>query len=152
VLYYGGYVQEAGLLARQVAERGHALQLVTGDGVGSDDFALIAGPASDGTLMTLPPLPVVDDRQLAALAEGSANPQGIFTAYTAVQAWAQAAEAAGSFDLDAVAQALRGHQFDTLVGTIGFDEKGDVTGRDSFVWHIWQGGKYAPVEEPPPSN
>jgi branched-chain amino acid transport system substrate-binding protein len=152
VLYYGGYVQEAGLLVRQLTERGHALQLVSGDGIGSEDFALIAGPASDGTLITVQPLPVVDAPQVAALAVGSANAQGIFAAYTAVQAWAQAAEAAGSFDLDAVAQALRSHRIDTLVGTIGFDDKGDVTGRDTFVWHVWQDGTYAPVEETPPSN
>lgn len=152
VLYYGGYMQEAGLLVRQLAERGHAVQLVSGDGIGSEDFALIAGSAADGTLMTMQLLPAVDAPQVAALVEGSANPQGIFTAYTAVQAWAQAAEAAGSFDLDAVAQALRSHRFDTVVGTIGFDDKGDVTGRDTFVWHVWQGGSYAPVEEAPPSN
>jgi branched-chain amino acid transport system substrate-binding protein len=152
VLYYGGYVREAALLARQVAERGHHLQIVAGDGVGSDDFALIAGPASDGTLMTMQPVPVFDNPQVAALAEGSASPQGIFAAYTAVQAWAQAAQAAGSFDLDAVEQALRSHRFDTLLGTIGFDQKGDVTGRDTFVWHIWQDGAYTPVQEPPPSN
>ncbi len=152
VLYYGGYVQEAGLLARQIAERGHAVQMVTGDGVGSEDFALVAGPASNGALTTAPPLPVVDDPEVAALAEGSANPQGTFAAYTAVQVWAQAAQAAGSFDVEAVAQALRSHRFDTLVGTIGFDQKGDVTGRDTFVWHVWQDGEYAPVQEPPPSN
>jgi branched-chain amino acid transport system substrate-binding protein len=163
VLYYCGYVQEAGLLARQIAERGHPLQMVTGDGVGSADFALIAGPASDGTLTTAPPLPVVDDPQVAALAavddpqvaalaDGAANPQGIFAAYTAVQVWAQAAQAAGSFDVGAVAQALRSRRFDTLVGTIGFDQKGDVTGRDTFVWHVWQDGEYAPVQVLPPSN
>jgi branched-chain amino acid transport system substrate-binding protein len=45
-----------------------------------------------------------------------------------------------------VAEALRSHEFDTVLGRIGFDEKGDVTGYDTFVWYQWQGGGYAPIE------
>jgi branched-chain amino acid transport system substrate-binding protein len=52
VLYYGGYQREAGLIIRQARERAYELQLVAGDGISNEDFALIAGHASDGTLMT----------------------------------------------------------------------------------------------------
>jgi branched-chain amino acid transport system substrate-binding protein len=48
--------------------------------------------------------------------------------------------------LDAVTGSLRTNQFDTLVGTIGFDAKGDVTGYEPFEWYIWKGGHYAPAE------
>ena len=44
------------------------------------------------------------------------------------------------------ADALRSNQFDTVLGTIGFDENGDVTGYDTFVWFVWKDGKYAPVD------
>ena len=57
VLYFGGYMHEAGLIIRQAKEHGYDLQLVAGGGIGREDFGLIAGPASDGTLMTNPPLP-----------------------------------------------------------------------------------------------
>ena len=53
---------------------------------------------------------------------------------------------AGTFETQAVAAALRSHEFDTVLGRIGFDEKGDVTGYDTFVWYVWKDGKYAPVE------
>jgi branched-chain amino acid transport system substrate-binding protein len=45
-----------------------------------------------------------------------------------------------------VAEALHRFQFDTVLGTIGFDAKGDVTGYETFVWYVWKDGKYAPVE------
>jgi branched-chain amino acid transport system substrate-binding protein len=63
-----------------------------------------------------------------------------------VQLWAQAVEQVGSFDAGAIAGALRSNQFDTVLGRIGFDAKGDVTGYEPFVWDIWKDGKYAPVE------
>ena len=59
-------------------------------------------------------------------------------AYAAVQVWAQAVEAAGSLDLDAVIDAMHRRQFDTVLGRIGFDDKGDVTGVDPWGWYVWQ--------------
>jgi branched-chain amino acid transport system substrate-binding protein len=40
---------------------------------------------------------------------------------------------------------LRGHQFDTVIGPIDFDEKGDVT-TQSVILYIWRGGQYMPLE------
>ena len=55
-------------------------------------------------------------------------------------------EKAGTLQLDAVIKALRTNQFETLFGTIGFDEKGDVTGYEPFDWYVWRGGRYEPVD------
>jgi branched-chain amino acid transport system substrate-binding protein len=55
-------------------------------------------------------------------------------------------EQAGTFELEPLAQTLRSNQFDTVLGTIGFDENGDVTGYDTFVWFVWKDGKYAPLD------
>jgi hypothetical protein len=30
---------------------------------------------------------------------------------------------------------------------VGFDDKGDVTGVDSFIWYVWTDSGYHPVEE-----
>ena len=69
-------------------------------------------------------------------------------AYAAVQVWAQAAETAGSLDLDAVTQVMHSRQFDTVLGKIGFDEKGDVTGFEPWQWFVWQAdGTYVPLEQ-----
>lgn len=67
-------------------------------------------------------------------------------AYAAVQAWAQAVEKAGTTAAAGVAEALRQKQFDTVLGTIGFDAKGDVTGFEPFIWYLWTEGKYVPKE------
>lgn len=40
---------------------------------------------------------------------------------------------------------LRQHQFDTVVGAIDFNEKGDRTVQNP-VWWIWRGGAYMPLE------
>ena len=132
VLYYGGYQREAGLIIRQAREHGYGLQLVAGDGISNEDFALIAGPASDGTLMTYPPVPA--NPQAAELRQRLADiVHSPFQTYAAFQAWAQAVEEAGTFEPEAVAEALRAGEFDTVLGRIGFDAKGDVTGYDTFV-------------------
>jgi branched-chain amino acid transport system substrate-binding protein len=145
VLYFGGYMHEAGLIIRQAREHGYEFQLVAGDGIGNEDFALIAGAASDGTLMTWPPIPVNPDAdEFAARFTGAFRPP--FQPYAGVQAWAQAAEIAGTFETKAVAAALRAGEFDTVLGKIGFDEKGDVTGYDTFVWNVWKDGNHAPVD------
>ena len=67
--------------------------------------------------------------------------------YAAVQVWAKAVEAAGSLDLDAVLEVMHSRQFDTVLGKIGFDEKGDVTGFEPWGWYVWQAdGNYVPLE------
>lgn len=150
VLYYGGYAPEAGLMIRQAGDRGYRLQLVAGDGIGTEDFRLIAGEAAQGTLMTSYPDASANTAAAEVVARFRAEhyePIGntLYT-YAAVQAWAQAVEAAGTVKTDAVAAALRSHEFDTLLGRIGFDAKGDVTGYDTFVWYVWRGAKYVPLE------
>ena len=67
-------------------------------------------------------------------------------AYAAVQVWALAAEKAGSLELPAMIASLRDHQFDTVLGPIDFDEKGDVTTQVP-VWHVWRGDTYVPLEQ-----
>jgi branched-chain amino acid transport system substrate-binding protein len=145
VLYFGGYMHEAALIIRQAKESGYELQLVAGDGINNEDFALIAGPASDGTLMTNYPSPSGPEMvDFAAKFPQRLRPP--FAAYAAVQVWAQAVEKAGTFETEAVAAALRSHRFDTVLGHIGFDEKGDVIGYDAFVWHVWKDGDYEPAD------
>jgi branched-chain amino acid transport system substrate-binding protein len=147
VLYFGGYPHEGGLLIRQAREHGYELQLVAGDGISNEDFGLIAGPASDGTLMSNAPQPV--DPEARALLERLTPDVGAgadLKPYAALQVWVQAVEQAGTFETEAVAEALRTYEFDTVFGRIGFDEKGDVTGHETFVWYIWKDGKYSPAE------
>jgi branched-chain amino acid transport system substrate-binding protein len=149
VVFIGGYHTEIALMARLARERGYLVQLVTGVTLATEDFGLIAGPAAEGALFIDP----ADPRRRAEAAPvverfraSGFEPEG-YTLYTygAVQVWAQAAEKAGSLELPAMIAALRKHQFDTVLGPIAFDKKGDLAVQNP-VWHVWRGGTYAPLE------
>jgi branched-chain amino acid transport system substrate-binding protein len=156
VLYYGGLRHEAGLIVRQAHDSGYNLQLVAGDTMGAEDFALIAGAAADGTLFTAAPVPMTDP-EAARLAKrfdssGFAGLSGPFRAYAVIQVWAQGVERAGTFKAAAVAETLRASQFDTVLGRVGFDPKGDVTGANTFIWYVWKDRKPVPLEEAPKND
>ena len=144
--YVGGYHTEAGLMIRQAREQGYSPQLVSGDALVTDEFWKITGDAGEGTLMTFQP----DPRKFEAAAKvvdafkaENYDPEG-YTLYTyaAVQVWAQAATAAGSIDMEKVAEKVRGGTFDTVIGKISIDDKGDVKNPE-YVWYVWKDGKYA---------
>jgi branched-chain amino acid transport system substrate-binding protein len=150
VLFIGGYPTEIALMARAAGDRGYPVQLVAGNGLTAEDFGLIAGPAAEGTLF----LDVADPRGRAEAAPvverfraSGFEPQGYtLYAYAAVQVWAQAAEKAGSLEIQAMIASLRKHQFDTVLGAIDFDEKGDLAVQNPamYVWHA--DGTYVPLE------
>ncbi len=149
VFYVGGYSTEAALMLRQARLGGYEVQLISGDALATDEFWMITGPAGEGTRMTFFP----DPRNNSGSAEvverfraRSFEPVGYtLYAYGAVQVWAQAVAKAGTLDLDAVINALRSHRFDTVLGQIGFDDKGDVT-TPGFVWYVWKNGAYVLAE------
>ena len=45
-----------------------------------------------------------------------------------------------------VVKALHHNEFDTVLGRLGFDDKGDVTGVDSLIWYVWSDSGYHPAE------
>ena len=149
VLYVGGYHTEVALMARAVRDRGYSVQFVAGDALATEELDLIAGPAAEGIVFTF----VADPRQSAKAAPvaerfraQSFEPAGYtLLSYGAVQVWAQAVEKAGSAELKAVIATLRGQEFDTVLGPVDFDDKGDLT-TQRWVWYVWRGGEYVPVE------
>ena len=155
--FSAAYHRETGLIFRQAHDRGYDLRLIASSAMATEDFPMIAGPGLEGTLMVA----TADTRESPQAAEVVARfraqgyePLGsTLYAYAAVQVWAQAVEAAGSLDLDAVTEAMHSRQFDTVLGRIGFDEKGDVTGFDPWQWYVWQAdGTYVPLEQSSPRN
>lgn len=149
VLYVGGYHTEAGLMARQAKEQGMDLQLVSGDALVTDEYWAITGDAGEGTLMTFSP----DPRNYPEAAEvvkkleaaGKTTEGYVLYTYAAMQAWAQAAAAAGSTDFDKVNAELAKGTFKTVLGELSFDGKGDVT-LPGYVFYKWHDGKYAQMQ------
>jgi branched-chain amino acid transport system substrate-binding protein len=145
LIYVGGYHTEAGLIIRQAREQGMGATLMSGDAMVTDEYWSITGEAGEGTLMTFSPdpaknpaaKPIVDKFLTAGF-----KPEG-YTLYTygTIQVFAQAAEKVGSTDLDKLLPVLKSQKFDTVLGNIGFDQKGDVTA-PGYVLYRWTNGTY----------
>ena len=145
LLYVGGYHTEAGLMARQMRDQGVDAQIMSGDALVTDEYWQITGDAGEGTLMTFSPDPRKNEAASEVVAkfdEKGVVPEGyVLYTYAAIQAWAQAVEEAGSTDFEPVIEALDAGEFDTVLGSIGFDDKGDVTA-PGYVVYEWSGGSY----------
>jgi branched-chain amino acid transport system substrate-binding protein len=151
VLYAGGYLTDIGIILRQAKKELPNLRLFSGDAVANVQFLFVAGKAGEGTHFTFGPdmrlNPEARDVVAAIREEDAFEPDG-FTLYSygAVQAWAQAVKQAGSLKPKAVIKALREGSFDTVLGKIGFDEKGDITGISNFVWYVYGKEDYSMVK------
>jgi branched-chain amino acid transport system substrate-binding protein len=146
VIYVGGYHTESGLIIRQAKEQGMKATLVGGDALVTKEFWQISGDAGEGTLMTFP----ADPRLLASakdvVAEFKAkniDPEGyVLYTYGAIQLWAEAVKKAGTTDAKKVAAVMHANTWQTVLGPITFDKKGDVT-VSGYVFYIWKAGNYS---------
>ena len=136
-------------MIRQLRGRGDDLQLVSADGLTTEDYWLIARAAGEGTLFTSFRDPSRNPGAAAILERAREHrivPNfRLLYSYGAVQAWAAAVERAGSLDPEAVSASLHSHEFDTVLGRISFDEKGDVSPA-AFEWYVWTNGEFVPKD------
>jgi branched-chain amino acid transport system substrate-binding protein len=147
VAYVGGYHTEAGLILRQMRDQGMKTQLISGDALVTNEFWSITGPAGEGVLMTFGPDPRKKPSAAAVVKkfkDKGIDPEG-YTLYTyaAIQVWAAAANKAKSTDPKKVAETLKAGKWDTVLGPLSFDKKGDITVID-YVFYKWtKDGKYS---------
>src|ERR1700754_1081526 len=153
LVYWGGLHDTGGLILRQMRAQGLNAPLMGGDGITDDEFAAIAGPGAEGTLMTFSPDPRTNPKNKAIVelfrSKRGFEPQAYtLYSYAAVQIIKQAAEAAKSLDPKKVAEVMHsGKQFDTVLGTVSFDKKGDISAyvadgksKDRYVLYTWKKG------------
>ena len=144
IVYWGGLHTEGGLIVRQMRDQGVNATMMSGDGIVSDEFASIAGPAVEGTLMTFPPDPRKRPEAAAVVKAFEAkkfNPEA-YTLYTyaALEVVAAAAAEAKSLDPKKIAETLKnGKTWPTVIGGLAFDKKGDIT-RPDYVMYTWKKG------------
>lgn len=140
-VYYGGYHPELGLLLRQARAQGFDATFMGPEGVGHRDITSIAGSASEGLLVTLP-ADFTEDPANAELVKAfkekkwDASGPFVMPAYAAVQVIAEGIAKAGSVDPEQVAEVLHESEFQTPIGTVAFDEKGDLRAF-RFVVYEW---------------
>lgn len=151
-VYYGGYHPELGLILRQSREKGFDVPFMGPEGVVNSDLAAIAGEAMEGVLATAPKS-FDQNPENAALTEAfkarNEDPSGpfVFPAYAAIQVMADAIKATGETDPYALAEYLRANRFDTTIGEIGFDARGDLTESTFMVYRLHADGSKTALSE-----
>ncbi|KKW67045.1 leucine ABC transporter substrate-binding protein [Lampropedia cohaerens] len=146
LVYFGGYHPELGLLLRQAREQGLEVQFMGPEGTANQDLVAIAGEAIDGLLVTLPADFTKRPENAAivkAFRDANRDPDGAFQmpAYAAVELIVAGIKAVGD-DPVKVADYLHANTFDTSIGKVEFDEKGDLKDFE-FAVYKWDkaGGK-----------
>ncbi|KIZ47735.1 MULTISPECIES: branched-chain amino acid ABC transporter substrate-binding protein [Rhodopseudomonas] len=149
LVFVGGYHQEAGLILRQMREQGLKTVLMAGDAMNDKEFASITGPLAEGTLFTFGPDPRLKPTAKAIVEKFKAkniDPEG-YTLYTyaAFQVWSQAAAKAKTTDPKKVMKEIKAGTWDTVLGKLSFDAKGDIKVIDYVVYKWDAKGNYAQI-------
>ncbi len=147
LVYVGGYHQEAGLILRQMRDQGLKTVLMSGDALADKEYAAITGAAGAGTLFTFGPDPRKKPTAAAIVETFRAkniDPEG-YTLYTyaAVQVWTQAVAKAGTTDPKKVIGTIKADTWDTVIGKLEYDAKGDIKQLDYVVYKWDDKGGYA---------
>jgi branched-chain amino acid transport system substrate-binding protein len=145
VVYFSGYSSEAALLVREARASKFRAIFFGPDALATRDFLNRAGPAAEGVIFTGSPdperIPAALD-VIRRLQERGFEADLVDTAvrtYAAFQEFVLAAERAETTDAEAVAAALRSGRFETVIGSVAFDEKGDLR-EQVYVWYYFRNG------------
>ncbi len=140
-VYYGGYHPEMGLLLRQAAEQGLKTRIMGPEGVSNPEVNAIAGPAVEGMLVTFPADFAANPKNAAivkAFKDKKRDPSGGFqlSSFTGIQVLMDSIKAVGDNPAK-VAEHMHKTSFDTPIGNIAWDKKGDLKSYDFQVyeWH-----------------
>jgi branched-chain amino acid transport system substrate-binding protein len=149
LIFFGGIYNEGGLLAKQYKAVGGTAPLIGGDGIMSEEFIKIGGPATEGAYATFGP----DTKEVASARSFNESYRkqygepGVYSvyAYDAANILLQAIQKAGSTDGPKVTAAVKAIDYSGALGRIQFDAKGDVKESPYVVWKV-EGGTYRQVK------
>jgi branched-chain amino acid transport system substrate-binding protein len=148
LVYFGGYHTEASLFVRQARAQGLKATMMVNSAMLTREYWDLAGTAAEGTLMTFGPdprkLPSAAEVVARFEAEGHEAEARTLYSYAAVQIFADAARKAGSTDLERLERELHADTFQTVVGPITFDAKGD-NAHYEFRMYRWHDGSYEDI-------
>ncbi|MDR2450977.1 MAG: branched-chain amino acid ABC transporter substrate-binding protein [Candidatus Accumulibacter sp.] len=150
VMAYGGYHTEVALILRQAQQARLDLTVMGGDTMTNAELVTAAGPAANRVLFTFSPDPRKNPGAadvVRRFREAKVEPEGyVLVAYAAMQLFAQATEQAGSVKYADLEKAVRNGSFDTVIGRLSFDAKGNNR-EPGFVVYQWKDGEYDYVSQ-----
>lgn len=144
VLFYGGMDPQAGPMVRQMQTLGMKVQFLGGDGIQTPNFIKLGNTASEGTIASLPGVPL---EQMPGGKEFRAR----FTAkygeiqlyapycYDAVMVMAKAMQRANSADPAVYLAEIPKTDFQGVTSRIRFDAKGDLQGGAISLYQVKNG-------------
>jgi branched-chain amino acid transport system substrate-binding protein len=152
LIFFGGVYPEGGLLVKQARELGMNVKFMSGDATIDPKFIEIAGAAeAEGSFLTFSPDPknipsaktFIEHYQTKY---GEVGPYSIY-AYDAANILINAVKEAKSTEGKQIIEKLHSMEFQTSLGPVKFDAKGDVTMSPYVVW-ITKGGKFVEYWKP----
>ena len=149
-IVFGGYHPEASRLVNQLREKGYQGAFIAGDGIKTNDFISLAGVGSEGVYTTSPKdksgYKENQDAQKAFMDKHNETP-GVFydEGYAAFSVIIEALKAGNYTPTEIKDFLLSGKTFDTAVGSISFDNRGDAQGTGFAVYQV-QNGEFQSVQ------
>ncbi len=145
IVFVAGTAEDIAALRLEMVRQDYTPLLMGGDTLASDAYAAAAGAEADGTLFTFQPNPADNPaaaRAVAAITADGGRADGFaLYAFAAVEVWADAVAKVGVTDYAPVAEAIAAGNFDTAIGTVTFDDIGDLN-LPGWVIYRWNSGGY----------
>lgn len=140
-IFYGGYEVEAPYLRAELVDAGITVPFLASDGAFLSATIDESGGAAEGIYVSaFAPSPgaVVDKQWIKEYQEVDyRNPDTYsINGYSAMHVLAEGAKRAKGFDATKVAQAIRQLDFDTLVGHISYDQRGDLKEQNIYIFQV----------------
>jgi len=150
VLFYGGIYPEAILLTKQMRELGMKSIFVSGDGVWTKEYIEISGSDAEAAFITFTPDQAKIKEAKVVIKkhkEKFGSDVGAYTVYSYVAAnmLLDTIAATKSTDGAKIADHIRKTKWNTALGPIQFDKKGDVLVSPYVVWEV-KNGKFVEVK------
>ncbi len=141
--YFGGIYDQAGPMVLQADDIGLKAKFMSGDGTIDQEFLKTAGRAAEGAFLTFANDPEQIPTAKGFLEKynetyGEHGPYSVY-AYDAAHILLAGIEKAGSTDGAAVAKAIHALEHKGAIGTIQYDEKGDLKGSYYVIWSVKDG-------------
>lgn len=147
-IFLAGVPPEAGRAILALRQGGVGVPVMGGDALDTDALVAAAGESAEGLIVTSvfhPDAPNPEAQRFRDAFEARYDrppDSGAARGYEAVQVLVQGMEAAGSAVPNAVAAALRdGREIQGVTGPFGFDESGDVVGKQ-LITVVVRGGTF----------
>lgn len=143
-IFLAGYETEGYVLLPELREAGIIVPFMASDGCFLYEFIDGAGPAAEGAYVsgiTPDPKLVADKKWWIEYQELEARNPGTYSiaGYSALDVISAGVKKAGTFEASKVAEAIRSLDFQSLVGRIRYDAKGDLTEQRVYIFQVKNG-------------